>query len=530
MRQGERGGHYVLIQGKKHYLTKPKVKKGGSTSQQHVLRVFENVEDDEQRRRYFKRNGTNLPLYHETRAREDQDINDLLNLLFPVNADLQAQTHVVLDELYRGLEDGFPPVIDHKRDVPSHMKVIVVGDVHGEVDPVKNTITHWYDQGCITSAGHLRDDVILISTGDLVDYSTNSFDVLYAMLKLRSLNPDKVVLLRGNHEGEWWVSGKNTLYDELASKGVLAVMYEAFRSRDKRPYVSTAARWILDANMTRIYQKMLRGMFPTKSDAEIQNDLNQWMRKRPYVDEFLMFTALLRNIGSTMLLLQFEGDSERFAFMHGMWPVVNYGEDGELDLAIWKEEMDDMDRRTPLMHKDACQANFHTAIMWNDLSNGPNTRKSRRGITFGVEIGSDDLHRIMKDNHVKAMVRGHQDLCHTQQGMMTYDQNGEYACANGAAITMSRDCKTGDDPENGWCESPSIVVAGVPRDSEDAARRVLTSSMAHLKSAGYACMGAYTVISSPNHLKGGFPVTTHGEQTPWPHETCMFQRKNKHSQ
>lgn len=537
MRIGSRGGHFVIMQGKKHYLKNPTPVQKGGESLQHVIRVFENVEDDEKVRHYAKRNKTPYMYYHEKKAQADQ-VKQLLSTMFPNEANTIANVNDVLDELYRMAEYGYSKVIGHQT-VPSDAKVIVIGDVHGEIDPIKNTMVHWYEQGYISASGHLAENVYVVSTGDMVDYSTNSFDVVYAMLKLRSLNPEQVILLRGNHEGEWWVSGKHTLYDELSMKEILPALEKCFEGR-KIPFVPQIAKWTVEVNMKRVYYPAIRGMYPEKTEDEIEKIVDDFIRNRPYLNYFLHFTALLRNIGQSMLLLKFEGDTERFAFMHGMWPMVNYSQKDEvLDVDIWHE--DDDDPQTPLKHSDSCRPNYNMAIMWNDLSDGRDTYKSKRGIPYCVQVGSKDLYTIMEKNHVKAIVRGHQDLCHTQQGMIAYDANGAYTCANGVASTLMKECVHGKEPKVGWCESPAIYVHGTPTDESDAAQRVLTSSMAHWKSGGFACMGAYTVISrvdfTTNIQQGGqlpqpqpqdirAPLIR-GEETPSPHEKC--ERKSKTS-
>lgn len=466
-------------------------KKGGSLvhSQEHLIQVFENVQDSETK----KRQEEPYLYFHEKRMTEDENVRQLLSLLFPDRTNMTANVTEVLDELEHEHYNNPSQIIKKKVKIPTKTKLIVIGDVHGEIDPLKNTIVHWYDQGYIRKTGHLNKNIMVISTGDLVDYNMNSFDILYAMLKLRKLNPNHVILLRGNHEGEWWVSGKQTLYDELHKKGILEILH-AISNQRKRQFIPHSAKWKFEQNMTALYLPAFRATNPTATEDQLQHYVHNWVINMDYIHEFLYFTALLRNIGHTMLLLQYKNDRERFAFMHGMWPVVNYGHDNTIDLEYWKE--DDEEISTPLSHIDPCRPNFHIAIMWNDLSDGQDSKISRRGIPYCVEVGSMDLFLIMQQNNVKAIVRGHQDLCHTQQGMMTYDHQGMYTCANGAAVHISKECKSGEAPQEGWCESPIISVHSTPMDDADAARRVFTSSMAHWKSRGYACMGAYTVISS----------------------------------
>ena len=507
VREGTRGGHFVTIQGKKHYLKK--TQQGGfpssSESVKHVIQVFENVEDDERKRNAAKRNQMpHAPYYHERRSMEDPQVRRFMAMFFPADDNMHPKVHQVLDELYRLQKYNEENIID-KKVVPSNAHIIVVGDVHGEKDPLKNTMVHWYDQGFINERGHLRNDVYVVSTGDIVDYNVNSFDVLYALLTLRNINPDHVVLLRGNHEGEWWVSGKHTLYDELSMKEILPILHEAFVVRG-HPDLPDEANDMMLRSMQHLYFPAFEPLYPRLSKEEVEALVIDWVMRRPFLDDFLYFSALLRNVGRTVLLLQFEDDSHRFAFMHGMWPVVNYGKRGHLDLSIWKEDDEYEEFITPMRHDDRCVPNYHMAAMWNDLSDGTLTRRSNRGIPFCVELGSSELFRIMHESHVKAMIRGHQDLCHTQQGMMPKTPEGNYWCMNGVATKIGvqhKYCASGENPSMGWCVSLPIEVSGPPVDHEDAARRVLTSSMAHWKSGGFACIGAYSVISQNGVTHGG---------------------------
>ena len=50
--------------------------------------------------------------------------------------------------------------------LPPHSKVLVVGDVHGDIQGMKNLFAHWSLQGFLLEDGSLRPDIFIVSTGD----------------------------------------------------------------------------------------------------------------------------------------------------------------------------------------------------------------------------------------------------------------------------------------------------------------------------------------------------------------------------
>ena len=46
----------------------------------------------------------------------------------------------------------------------------------------------------------IKDDVYFVFLGDYVDRGCNSCELLYSLMQFKIQNPDKVILLRGNHE------------------------------------------------------------------------------------------------------------------------------------------------------------------------------------------------------------------------------------------------------------------------------------------------------------------------------------------
>lgn len=68
--------------------------------------------------------------------------------------------------------------------------ILVIGDVHGCYYTLKELVKKYWDP----------DKTILIQVGDLVNKGPNSAKSIAYWMKLSSKYPDRVVMLRGNHE------------------------------------------------------------------------------------------------------------------------------------------------------------------------------------------------------------------------------------------------------------------------------------------------------------------------------------------
>ncbi len=80
--------------------------------------------------------------------------------------------------------------------LPSQGKVIVVGDLHGDL---QSLIFILEESRFIRSSPPAREYMIFL--GDYGDRGDESVEVYYLILSLKSIFKEKVILLRGNHEG-----------------------------------------------------------------------------------------------------------------------------------------------------------------------------------------------------------------------------------------------------------------------------------------------------------------------------------------
>ena len=82
-------------------------------------------------------------------------------------------------------------------EAPPAGEAIVVGDLHGDL----KSLIHILEESDFLGKIKNRGDVLLIFLGDYGDRGVHSPEVYYVALKLKEMFPERVILMRGNHEG-----------------------------------------------------------------------------------------------------------------------------------------------------------------------------------------------------------------------------------------------------------------------------------------------------------------------------------------
>jgi hypothetical protein len=101
-------------------------------------------------------------------------------------------------------------------DLKDKETVTVVGDIHGSLSCLKQVLRFVYMTGNVESdLQHGKDT--LVFNGDFVDRGPNGLEVLCTLLFLKLAYPDRVFLIRGNHE-DTMVSSVYGFMEELQSK------------------------------------------------------------------------------------------------------------------------------------------------------------------------------------------------------------------------------------------------------------------------------------------------------------------------
>lgn len=115
-----------------------------------------------------------------------------------------------MEELERGLEglrlyDYLQLVEEAKRllrpgliRLEGQLEALVFGDLHGDLATLR-AFLHELGLPILRRGAHI------VFLGDYIDRGPQQPEVLYLLLKLKAMYPERVVLLRGNHEGPPWL-------------------------------------------------------------------------------------------------------------------------------------------------------------------------------------------------------------------------------------------------------------------------------------------------------------------------------------
>jgi hypothetical protein len=97
--------------------------------------------------------------------------------------------------------DVFRPFV-HKLVVPHGSTVALFGDLHGNIHALLNALQKLHANGFIDDQLRIdpASDFYMLFLGDYVDRGWYGAEVIYLLMRLKNANPERVFLVRGNHE------------------------------------------------------------------------------------------------------------------------------------------------------------------------------------------------------------------------------------------------------------------------------------------------------------------------------------------
>ena len=154
----------------------------------------------------------------------------------------------------------------------------IIGDVHGDLESLVYILS---DSGFLEKAEQ-QEGITLIFLGDYGDRGASSVEVYYIILKLKLQFPEKVVLMRGNHEGP---------EDLLAHPHDLPFQFgQRFGERGDEAYLSVRKLFDQLYNAVLVEDRfvIIHGGFP--SSASSVDDMayaHETHPKKPFLEEML---------------------------------------------------------------------------------------------------------------------------------------------------------------------------------------------------------------------------------------------------
>lgn len=94
----------------------------------------------------------------------------------------------------------FTPFVE-KHVFPSGAKIVVLGDIHGDIDSFASIVDHLHHHGYLDDDYHIvEENFYIVFAGDYVNRMPYSVEVMKLLFHLHERNIGKVFVLRGNHE------------------------------------------------------------------------------------------------------------------------------------------------------------------------------------------------------------------------------------------------------------------------------------------------------------------------------------------
>src|SRR5438067_719039 len=84
--------------------------------------------------------------------------------------------------------------------LPQGSEIFVHADLHGDIHSLLAELSWLNDQRYLREFGIVHTNFYMVYLGDYTDRGAYGVEVLYTLLRLKLANPEKVFLLRGNHE------------------------------------------------------------------------------------------------------------------------------------------------------------------------------------------------------------------------------------------------------------------------------------------------------------------------------------------
>lgn len=166
-----------------------------------------------------------------TLVREIRQVLETAGRLIDSESDLLAR----MADVRARIEPGLPPPESVPEEPPAsesevrfHLEPLVeghlyavVGDLHGDFAAFDDIVRSFYTPDLDDEQVRKRHMVVL---GDIMDRGRRDFQILHAVLMLRELLGDRVVLMRGNHE-EWRIKEDGAPYSTAMGGDELLVNY-----------------------------------------------------------------------------------------------------------------------------------------------------------------------------------------------------------------------------------------------------------------------------------------------------------------
>ncbi|HTI70311.1 MAG TPA: metallophosphoesterase family protein [Candidatus Limnocylindria bacterium] len=131
--------------------------------------------------------------------------------------------------------------------VPEGGEIFFHADLHGDIRSLLGNLAWLNREGYLTGFQIAKPDFHMVFFGDYADRGRYGVEVLYTLLRLKLANPDRVFLLRGNHEEFSIAARYGFLSEGIVKYGAAFDVQKVVRAYDFFPavlYIGTSGSYI----------------------------------------------------------------------------------------------------------------------------------------------------------------------------------------------------------------------------------------------------------------------------------------------
>lgn len=344
------------------------------------------------------------------------DVFEILKKSFPCEGKLTPYEY---DKLYKMSFDGYKMSDDFLTNIEQYMlnidklkykinhftyakyfkpkknsKMVMLGDLHGSLSTFVRHLLRWKKLKILDSKGKIHEDYYIVFIGDIVDRGIYGYEMLCIIYLLFLLNPDQVIINKGNHEE------------------------------------------------TRVNCRINRGIYEDnlyyENNTFLGNLGNELLGKFPSFTNYLKISTHLANISlyqHSSVICENPNNNKFIYISHGCLP--HELDNGNKLNNCFLEQI-------KLRKSFAVDEDIGMGMRWNDFYGCCGSLRSKRSFDTNntIKLLGTDILKEANNNGIEFVIRGHEDLTYNFKVM---EENDKY-------------WETINDGENMQCDGMTHII------------------------------------------------------------------------
>ncbi|KKP24418.1 MAG: hypothetical protein SZ59_C0002G0264 [candidate division TM6 bacterium GW2011_GWF2_28_16] len=312
--------------------------------------------------------------------------------------------------------------------ITDNTKVYSCGDLHGSVFHLIKNLLYLKSIGAINENLEIIGNNLIVFTGDFVDRGAFGVEVLYLLMVLYNKNPDKVVIIKGNHEdinltinyGFALECYKKLLPKEPNTKDNLYKNFELYQEGDSfidMPDKETFIKSIFEllGSIMEINKNLeAKQKFTKKQLIFMKATYAKYQEEFKNLKEYVDIINVLKMLTSTSFII-FETQNENTPNL-----IAQYTH-GAVDIEF-TPNLKDRKETFPLSDKGSMILANNNIYNWADMQLDKNQNVASRGQNISAPISGENVFEYANKNNIKFICAGHdhQDKNFNKYGYACY--------------------------------------------------------------------------------------------------------------